>query len=144
MITLQNALFSSASPEVLWRYFSDITQWPSSMPSIISSAKWESGEPWQPGSRFSMKLLKPMPATFSPELLDVSQPNSAHWISRGSSVTVEQWFAFEPQPDGTTRLSARETFEGPMVFMFGQAIQNQITAMYEDWLKVLKTQAEQG
>lgn len=144
MITLQNSLSTSASPEALWRHFSDITQWPATVPSVIGAAKWESGQPWQPGSRFSMKLLKPMPVSFVPEILDAAPPNSVHWIARGTSVTAEQWFSFDPQPDGTTKASARQTFDGPMTFMFGETIRSQITAMYDEWLNVLKTQAEQG
>ena len=144
MITLQNSLYTSATPEALWHHFSDLPQWPTTVPSIIGSAKWESGEPWQSGSRFSMKLLKPMPVYFSPEILDAAAPNSAHWIARGTSVTAEQWFSFEPQPDGTTKISARQTFDGPMTFMFGESIQKQITAMYDEWLNILKTNAEKG
>ena len=143
MIQLQNSVIARCTPETLWQHFSDITQWPSTVPSIVGSAKWESGEPWHPGSRFSMKLLNPMPVYFSPEVLDSSPPNSVHWIARGTSVTAEQWFTFEPQADGTTRLSARQTFDGPMTFMFGETIQKQITAMYDEWLNTLKTQAEQ-
>jgi hypothetical protein len=144
MITLHNSLSTSASPETLWRHFSDIAQWPATVPSIIGSAKWESGEPWRSGSRFSMKLLKPMPVYFSPEVLEAAPPNTAHWIARGTSVTAEQWFSFDLQPDGTTRISARQNFDGPMTFMFGESIQKQITAMYDEWLNILKTQAEQG
>jgi hypothetical protein len=144
VITLQNSLSTSASPEILWRHFSDITQWPATVPSVVGAAKWESGEPWKQGSRFSMKLLKPMPVYFSPEVLDATRPNSAHWIARGTSVTAEQWFSFHAQPDGTTTISARQTFDGPMTFMFGESIQKQITAMYDEWLNILKTQAEKG
>ena len=72
-------------------------------------------------------------------------PQFEAWIkANGTSVTAEQWFTFEPQADGTTRLSARQTFDGPMTFMFGESIQKQITAMYDEWLNTLKTQAEQA
>ncbi len=84
-----------------------------------------------------------MPVYFSPEVLDSSAPNSVHWIARGNSVTAEQWFIFEAQADGTTRLSTRQTFDGPMTFMFGETIQKQISAMYDEWLNALRTQAEQ-
>lgn len=143
MIQLENSVLVQATPESLWQHFSDVAQWPSTVPTIIGLAKWESGEPWSPGSRFSMKLLRPMPVYFTPEVLEAAPPNSVHWIARGNAVTAEQWFAFEPQPDGLTKVTARQTFDGPMTFMFGETVQRQITEMFDEWLNVLKSHAEE-
>ena len=142
MINLENIVIAQATPEEVWKHFEDVTKWPVNVPSIIGAAKWESGDPWQPGSKFSMKLLKPMPVYFTPEILDAAPPNSVHWIARGSAVTAEQWFTFEGQPDGTTKMTARQTFDGPMTFMFGETVQRQITDMYNEWMTIVKTQAE--
>ncbi len=142
MIQLENSVIANCTPEDVWRHFEDITKWPDTVPSVIGAAKWENGEPWKPGSNFSMKLLKPMPVYFKPEVLDTAPPNSVHWIARGSAVTAEQWFTFEAQPDGTTKLTARQTFDGPMTFMFGETVQRQITDMYNEWMNALKTLTE--
>ncbi len=144
MIKLENSVVAECSPEELWKHFQDIGNWPATVPAIIGAAKWESGEPWQPGSKFSMKLLKPMPVYFTPEVLEVSAPNLVHWIARGSAVTAEQWFTFEAQGNGSTKITARQTFDGPMTFMFGETVQKQITEMYQEWMNVLKGQAEAG
>ncbi len=142
MIKLENSVVANCTPEDVWRHFGDITSWPVNVPAIIGTAKWEQGEPWQPGSKFSMKLLKPMPVYFTPEVLEAAPPNSIHWIARGTAVTAEQWFTFEAQPDGTTRMTARQTFDGPMTFMFGETVQRQITEMYNEWMNIVKAQAE--
>lgn len=142
MIKLENTVVAKATPAEVWAQFEDITKWPTNVPSIIGAAKWENGEPWKPGSKFSMKLLKPMPVYFSPEVLDAAPPNSVHWIARGSSVTAEQWFTFEAQPDGSTKMTARQTFDGPMTFMFGETVQRQISAMFDEWMNKVKAQAE--
>lgn len=142
MIKLENSVTASCSPADVWRHFEDITLWPVNVPAIIGAAKWESGEPWKQGSKFSMKLLKPMPVYFIPEIVEAAPPGAVHWIARGSAVTAEQWFTFEAQPDGTTKMTARQTFDGPMTFMFGDTVQRQITEMYSEWMNVVKTQAE--
>lgn len=142
MIKLENAVVANCSPDKVWAHFQDITQWPATVPGIIGTAKWESGEPWVPGSKFSMKLLKPMPVYFSPEVLDAAAPNSVHWIARGTAVTAEQWFVFDAQEDGTTKITARQQFDGPMTFMFGETVQKQISEMYNEWMNTLKRQAE--
>jgi hypothetical protein len=142
MIKLENSVLANCTPEEVWRHFGDITQWATSVPSIIGAAKWESGEPWKRGSKFSMKLLKPMPVYFTPEVLDATPPNSVHWIARGSAVTAEQWFTFEAQTGGTTKMTARQIFDGPMTFMFGETVQRQITEMYAEWMNIIKAQAE--
>ena len=142
MIKLENTVVAKATPADVWAHFEEITQWPANVPSIIGAAKWESGEPWKAGSKFSMKLLKPMPVYFSPEVLDAAPPNSVHWIARGSGVTAEQWFTFEAQADGTTKMTARQTFDGPMTFMFGESVQRQITDMYNEWMNIVKQKSE--
>lgn len=144
MIKLENEVIANCSPEAIWFHFNDITQWPVNVPTIIGAARWESGEPWQVGSKFSMKLLKPMPVYFTPEILEFTPPNSIHWIARGTAVTAEQWFNFEAQPDGTTRMTARQQFDGPMTFMFGETVQRQISDMYTEWMNIVKAQAEAG
>jgi hypothetical protein len=143
MIKLENSIQANCSPEDIWREFNDITTWPVNVPSIIGAAKWESGEPWVPGSKFSMKLLKPMPVYFTPEILEATPPNGVHWIARGTAVTAEQWFNFEAQPDGTTKMTARQQFDGPMTFMFGETVQKQISDMYNEWMTIVKNLAEQ-
>jgi len=142
MIKLENSVVAHCTPEDVWRHFEDVSKWPANVPSIIGAAKWESGEPWKPGSKFSMKLLKPMPVYFTPEIVDAAPPNSVHWIARGSGVTAEQWFHFEAQDDGSTKMTARQHFDGPMTFMFGETVQRQITEMYDEWMNMVKTQAE--
>ena len=142
MIKLENSVVARCTPEDVWKHFEDITKWPANVPSIIGAAKWEAGEPWKPGSKFSMKLLKPMPVYFTPEIVDAAPPNSVHWIARGSGVTAEQWFHFEAQDDGSTKMTARQHFDGPMTFMFGETVQRQITEMYDEWMNMVKTQAE--
>lgn len=91
-----------------------------------------------------MKLLRPMPVYFTPEVLEATPPNLVHWIARGNAVTAEQWFLFEPQTDGITRITAKQTFDGPMTFIFGETVQRQISEMFDEWLNTLKSRAEQS
>jgi hypothetical protein len=141
-INLEHSTIARCSPEFIWKHFSQIDLWPASVPKVIGQAAWTEGQPWQKGSKFSMKLLQPMPMYAKPEIIECNAPTYVHWIAPGSGVTQKQWFTFEPQPDATTRMTARMEFDGPMTFMFGQSIQTQILNMYTEWMDVLRSQAE--
>ena len=39
-------------------------------------------------------------------------------------------------------MTARQTFDGPMTFMFGETVQRQITDMYNEWMTIVKNEAE--
>lgn len=142
-ISLEHSVLAECKPEHVWKHFQDITLWPASVPRVIGDASWTEGEPWQKGSKFKMKLLQPMPMYARPEIVDCNPASDVHWIAAGSAVTAEQWFRFDSQEDGKTRVSAKQEFSGPMTFMFGETIQKQIAQMYEEWLGVLKQQGEQ-
>lgn len=143
-ITLEHSVLAQCRPEHVWKHFEDITRWPESIPNVVGNASWTDGDPWLKGSKFQMKLLQPMPMYARPEIVECNPMQDVHWIAAGSAVTAEQWFRFEPQDDGTTRVSARQEFSGPMTFMFGETIQKQITQMYVEWLGTLKRQGEQS
>lgn len=141
-IKLEHSTTAQCTPEHIWRHFQKIEDWPAAVPKVIGSAAWTDGDPWQKGSKFNMKLLQPMPMYVKPEIMECNPPLAVHWVASGSAVTAKQWFSFEPQPDGSTKLTARQEFEGPMTFMFGETIQKQIVAMYQEWMEALKGQAE--
>lgn len=142
-ITLESSLLCQCKPEHIWKHFQDIAQWPASVPRVIGNASWTEGEPWQKGSKFGMRLLKPMPMNARPEIIECNPPTEVHWMSAGTSISMEQWFRFEQQAEGTTKISAKQEFTGPMTFMFGDTVQKQVLAMYDEWLGALKQQAEQ-
>ncbi len=141
-IKLEYSTIARCRPEHVWQHFQHIENWPSAVPKVIGNASWTEGAPWQKGSKFSMKLLQPMPMYAKPEIVEVNAPTFVHWIAPGSAVTAKQWFTFETLPDGTTQMTARQEFDGPMTFMFGDTIQKQIRGMYEEWMGALKSQAE--
>jgi hypothetical protein len=141
-IQLEHSTIGRCRPEHVWLHFKQIETWPAAVPAVIGNAGWTEGQPWDVGSKFSMKLLQPMPMYVKPEIKEINAPHSVHWIAPGSAVTSKQWFTFEPQEDGTTKLTARQEFDGPMTFMFGETIQKQIRGMYREWMETLKSQAE--
>ena len=141
-INLEHSTIARCAPKFIWKHFSQIETWPTSVPKVIGQAAWTEGQPWQKGSKFSMKLLQPMPMYAKPEVIECNAPTFVHWIAPGTAVTQKQWFTFEPQSDGSTKMTARMEFDGPMTFMFGKSIQSQIIDMYKEWMEALRVQAE--
>ena len=69
-------------------------------------------------------------------------PGYVHWIGKTTAITVEQWFSFEQQPDGTTLVKTWQEFSGPASFVFGEGVRTAITNIYVDLFRSLKEEAE--
>lgn len=133
---------AQCGPEHIWRIFEDIERWPRWDPEAIQSARWVSGAPWEKGSRFEIRIAKPMSYTITPEVIDVQPPIYIHWRGKGSGVKGEQFFIFKPLPDGTTEMHTLQEFSGAPVAMFRNKIRGPIQAGIEHMFARIKSEAE--
>jgi len=130
-------------PEHIWKVFQDIERWSRWDPQAVELARWISGEPWTKGSRFEIKITKPMRYTITPELLAVDPPVFIHWRGKGSGITGEQFFIFEPLSDGNTEMRTLQEFSGAPVAVFGKRIRQPILDGIEHMFGRIKSEAEE-
>ena len=107
-------------PEDVWLVIQDIRRWPQFDPEAIVSADWVTGEPWKKGSRFEIRLRKPIAYTVTPEVIEAEEPILIHWKGKGSGVSGEQWFIFRSLPEGNTELRTIQEYSGAPLFLLGQ------------------------
>lgn len=138
---LEYATVANCKPEHIWQAFQHVESWPS-WSSVIANTHWIEGQPWQPGSKFQMQILQPIPVTFRPEIIECNAPGYVHWIGKTTALNAEQWFSFAEQPDGTTDMKTWQEFSGPASFMFGESVRNAIVNIYVDLFRSLKEEAE--
>ncbi len=94
-LKIEFALNINANPDTIWTVFHEIERWPRWDPMSLEEAKWVSGEPWKQGSKFAMKITRPMAMTLTPEIVEVSPPVFVHVKGNGGGVTGEQFYIFK-------------------------------------------------
>lgn len=129
-------------PEDVWLVIQDIRRWPQFDPGAIESVSWVSGEPWKKGSRFEIKIRKPISFTLTPEIVEAEKPILIHWKGKGSGVSGEQWFIFRILPDGNTELRTLQEYSGAPLLLLGSSGKSAIEQGVRKVLDRIKKEAE--
>jgi hypothetical protein len=129
-------------PEHIWEAIQDIRRWSQFDPDAVESVNWVSGEPWQKGSRFQIKVRKPISYTLTPEIVEAEKPILIHWKGKGSGVTGEQWFIFKILPDGDTELRTLQEYSGVPLLLLGPRGKSAIEQGVRHVLDHIKKEAE--
>src|SRR4051812_40300728 len=112
-LKIEYAVRINATPDVVWQVFHEIERWPRFDPEAVQSARWVSGEPWKPGSKFELKALKPMAITLTPEVVEASAPVFVHVKGSGGGVTGEQFYILKwDEATCSTEMRTLQEFSG--------------------------------
>lgn len=142
-LKLEHAVQIGAAPDVIWKVFQHIEQWPEWDPQAIQSVRWISGEPWVKGSKFEIKLSKPFPITLVPELKQVDPPVFVHVKGNSHGVTAEMFYIFKWDPQtNITELRTLQQYSGAPVMMFGEKARQPLLTGIEHILGRIKREAE--
>lgn len=142
-LKLEHAININATPDIIWKVFEQIEQWPRWDPQAIQSVRWLSGMPWTQGSKFEIKLTKPMPITLVPELIEVSPPVFVHFKGNSTGVAADQFYIFRWDPQtNTTELRTLQEFSGMPIEMFGQKARGPILQGIAHLFGRIKQEAE--
>jgi hypothetical protein len=143
-LKLEYALSINATPDVIWQVFNEIERWPRWDPEALQSARWVEGEPWQQGSKFELKTLKPMALTLTPEIVEVTPPVFVHVKGSGSGVTGEQFYIFKWDDDlRATEMRTLQEFSGMAISFFGGQAKKPILQGIEHMFQKVKQEAEE-
>ena len=108
MITIKQKIFINASPEKVWKVFTDLNKW-AKMNPIYKYAKHIKGHPWAKGSMFEFKsdygMLK---AKAKPIILRVNAPNFIEWIGTRPLIKGKHSFTFKKVKNGTEVINYEE------------------------------------
>jgi hypothetical protein len=122
-LKIEYAAVGKCRPDHLWQVFENIELWPRWDPEAIRDVRWISGEPWTPGSKFSIEMAKPMPFKLTPEVLESEPPTYVRFRGEGSGVTGEQHYIFRWMPDSqVTELRTLQEFSGLPITFFGDKL----------------------
>lgn len=126
------AIITNASPTVAWQVFSDWNLWPK-FSDHYGDIRWTKGEPWQEGSRLSIKAIKPVSVTLDHVITLCVPGEKVAWIDHALGTTMEQWVFFESHPDGGTRVRTWAEFTGLIPLIAGRRIKDVLLAFTRTW-----------
>lgn len=143
-IKIEFALNINATPDDIWKVFHEIERWPRWDPKSLESVRWISGEPWQTGSKFEMKVTRPMPMTLRPEIIEVQAPVFVHVRGSSNGVTGEQFYIFKwDDATRTTEMRTLQEFSGMAVMFFGDKAKGPIEEGIAHMFHEVKREAEE-
>jgi len=132
-----------ASPEVVWEILTDFQaygEWNPFIREIEGVA--------QKGARLRVRMTPPegKAMNFKPVVQSAEPALELRWLGRlwlPRLFDGEHVFELEPDADGSTRLTQRETFRGVLVPFLAHSLNTNIRLAFEQMNQALKERAEQ-
>jgi hypothetical protein len=113
---------TTAPPQLAWEVFSDWKLWPQ-FSEAYREIRWTKGEPWQEGSRLSIKASMPVGVTLDHVITMCIPGEKVAWIDHALGTTMEQWVFFKPVPGGTLVRTWAE-FTGVIPLIVGRTMKD--------------------
>lgn len=115
MSKFEYTITTKASPALAWFVFSDLHRW-NNFANVYGELRWRDGNPWEPGSRLQIELLRPVNAVIDHVITTCVPGKKVGWIDHAIGVALAQWVTFEERP-----------FEGTRIRTWGEVIHGGIT-----------------
>ena len=103
MERLEYTVVTRAERELAWQVFSDWRAW-RRFSNIYGDIRWTKGEPWKPGSRLQIEVVRPQHAIVDHVITVCTPPEFVAWIDHFCGQTMEQWVTFHALPGGGTSI----------------------------------------
>jgi len=129
---IEYSVITNAGPALAWQVFSDCTLWPQ-FSELYKDIRWTKGEPWQEGSRLSIRASGPIEVTLDHVIICCVPAEKVAWIDHALGTTLEQWVYFEPQLGGGTFVRTWAEFTGVMPHIAGRSMNNVLTEFTRTW-----------
>jgi hypothetical protein len=141
-IKVDYSTIANCSPEDLWRVIEDLSRWPRFDPDAIAGARWTHGEPWQPGSKFEIRLQKPTAINLVPEVVQCEPPIFFQIKAGGAGVKGEAVFVFKIISPVQTEMRTVQEFSGAPLLFLGDKIKRGVEMGVTELFARLKAEAE--
>jgi hypothetical protein len=129
---LEYVVITKASRHLAWKVFSDWRRWPEFC-NIYSGIRWSKGEPWQPGSRMTIEISRPVKTSVDHVIVACIPGEHVAWIDHTMGNTMEQWVLFDRLPEGGTRVRTWAEFTGLTRVLDGRPIKALIAEFIRNW-----------
>jgi hypothetical protein len=100
MARFEYSVTTKASPALAWFVFSDLHRW-NNFANVYGELRWRDGNPWEPGSRLKIEILRPVNAVIDHVITTCVPGKKVGWIDHAIGVALAQWVTFEQRQEGT-------------------------------------------
>lgn len=122
---------SRAELNLVWKTFLQCERWNQYL-NAYGKMRWF-GEPWAPGSRLQIELLRPFYATQDRVITVCNPPRCVGWINHVSGFTMEQWVLFDPHPGNGTVISTWIEIAGADLNVQGEDVESIVRKSVITW-----------
>ncbi len=105
----------------LWETWSRLDGWPAWGSALVASTRWVSGSGWETGAKFEQSVYMGIPAGVrrSVETIEECEPmRRVRWCRSGAGIRSCQIWSFTVLPNGRTRITHTEVFDGTAIGLF--------------------------
>lgn len=143
-IEIDYSTVADCHPDHIWLSIEDIRRWCQFDSEAIESVHWVSGQPWEKGSRFQIKLRKPINYTLTTEIVEAEKPILIHWRGKGGGITGEQWYIFKLLPDDKTEMRTLQHYSGAPLALLGDKAKHAIEQGIQHVFERIKREGEEN
>jgi hypothetical protein len=126
------SVFTHAECDRAWKIYCDWKQWRRFSDIYGEVMEWR-GEPWQPGSRLRLEIIKPFPITLESQMIVCMPPRCMAWLTQADDYRVEHWVLFYPYNGGGTRISTWAEFSGELSLPGGFDARQALQEILVNW-----------
>ncbi|HKD79743.1 MAG TPA: hypothetical protein VKH81_08630 [Candidatus Angelobacter sp.] len=129
---LEYTAFTKADRALAWKLFSDFRFWPA-FSDVYGPIGWTKGQPWTPGSRLRIEIVRPVKAIVDHVITICSPGEQVAWIDHFLGNTMVQWVTFESLPDGGTRVHTWAEVTGSTTVVDGYECSDFLRSFMRRW-----------
>lgn len=131
----RSEIFIQASPEKVWKLLTEISNWSTWQPAINKAAL---NGPLQSGTTFRWKTGG---MNINSRLHTVNEFSRFGWTGRSMGTYAVHNWTLLPENGGTV-VTVEESLQGLLASLFKRSLSKTMQQGNEDWLKLLKSEAE--
>ena len=136
------SVVTKASPALAWFVFSDLHRW-NNFANVYGELRWRDGNPWEPGSRLQIEVLRPVNAVIEHVITSCVPAKKVGWIDHGIGVAMAQWVTFEELPVEGTRIRTWGEVIHPGITIAGRTVEELLASFTRTWYESFRVACNQ-
>ena len=141
MARFEYSVTTKASPALAWLVFSDTHRW-NTFANVYGELRWRDGNPWEPGSRLQIELLRPVNAVVDHVITTCVPGKKVGWIDHAIGVAMAQWVTFEERQEGTCIHTWGEVIHSG-ISIGGRTVEELIASFTRTWYEAFRLASNQ-
>lgn len=137
MSRFEYSVTTKASSSLAWLVFSDWHRW-NTFANVYGEIRWRDGDPWEPGSRLQIEILRPVNAVIDHVITTCVPGKKVGWIDHAIGVAMAQWVTFEERPQEGTVIHTWGEVMHAGINIAGRTVEELLASFTRTWYESLR------